>query len=393
MLHYKRQRRGAPLEPTGPRVGDPDGYGLYGVLDRDDDSVLCHECGKRPRSLGAHLAPAHGMTAVEYRAAHGLPRGIPLVSLSISERISEQSAARVGSPQWRQLEAARDPLAASQARDLSSTAPAVRQERSESAPERLPERKPQRRRCPICGGTYYGARARTCGRAECISESESRAARRQAQEGRRRMTVAEGMILRSVQGRELGRVIAALEADGVRRVDIAAELGKSPAWVSEHYPQRADRPVTPHLEPVAEVEGRQRWTWEQRSRQLAILLGEGGAWPPLASRLGSWVRDQRRYRERLTPEQVAELELIPRWTWEPSSRDQGWAAKFKSLSRYAEQHGHAAPAREERWEGWRIGAWVSQQRHRRGRLSAEHQATLEGLPGWAWVAPMGRPAD
>lgn len=236
MRHYKRQRRGAPLEPTGPRVGEPDGYGIYGVLDRDDDSVLCHECGKRPRSLGAHLGPAHGMTAVEYRAAHGLPRGIPLVSLALSALISEQSAARVGSPQWRRLETARDPLAASQARDLSMVAPAVRQQRSETAAEPLPERKPRRRRCQICGGTYHGAKATTCGRAECISEARARAARRQSEMGRRQATSAEGAILRSAQGDELRRIIDALEADGVRRVDIAGELGRSPAWLSQHYP-------------------------------------------------------------------------------------------------------------------------------------------------------------
>src|SRR5690625_3876982 len=56
------------------QVGDEDGHGRYGVLDEDAVGLLCHECGQRFTHLGLHVYKAHGLTAVEYRAAHGLSR-------------------------------------------------------------------------------------------------------------------------------------------------------------------------------------------------------------------------------------------------------------------------------------------------------------------------------
>lgn len=93
MPHYKQQRRGQAL-PTGaePRVGDRDGFGRYGVLDRDKDGVTCHECGRRFAGLCQHAVMAHGMTAAEYRVAHGLPRGQALTSLAVSGVLSAGAA-------------------------------------------------------------------------------------------------------------------------------------------------------------------------------------------------------------------------------------------------------------------------------------------------------------
>lgn len=56
------------------QVGDEDGHGRYGVLDEDADGLLCHECGHRFSHLGLHAYKAHGLTAKEYRSAHGLGR-------------------------------------------------------------------------------------------------------------------------------------------------------------------------------------------------------------------------------------------------------------------------------------------------------------------------------
>lgn len=58
----------------GMQVGDEDGHGRYGVLDEDADGLLCHECGRRFTHLGLHVYKAHGLTAKEYRAEHGLGR-------------------------------------------------------------------------------------------------------------------------------------------------------------------------------------------------------------------------------------------------------------------------------------------------------------------------------
>ncbi|MGV9847502.1 MucR family transcriptional regulator [Streptomyces sp. NPDC003442] len=45
---------------------------------------MCHECGKRYRMLTTHLIRAHGLTADQYRLAHGIAPHQPLESASTS---------------------------------------------------------------------------------------------------------------------------------------------------------------------------------------------------------------------------------------------------------------------------------------------------------------------
>lgn len=122
-LHYKRQRAGKPLEPDpGPKVGSPSGWGRYGILESSADGqwVMCHECGDWFRSVGAHLARTGERQVREYRRAHGLPSGLGLVAPEQAAAASTRALDRVGSEQWRRLEAKRDPLAASNARTVES---------------------------------------------------------------------------------------------------------------------------------------------------------------------------------------------------------------------------------------------------------------------------------
>lgn len=116
-MHDKRRRAGRPLVDTAPVVGTPSGFGQYGVLDDDGQTLLCHECGQRRRSVGTHIGPAHSMTAREYRRAHGIPAGWALQARTLSENRSALAAARVGTAAWQRLEAARDPVAAARSRD------------------------------------------------------------------------------------------------------------------------------------------------------------------------------------------------------------------------------------------------------------------------------------
>jgi hypothetical protein len=44
-------------------LGDPDGYGRYGVLEEQPGGLVCHECGRTFPSLGLHAYRGHGMTA------------------------------------------------------------------------------------------------------------------------------------------------------------------------------------------------------------------------------------------------------------------------------------------------------------------------------------------
>lgn len=115
MMHYKRHRAGRDL--AEPRVGFPSGYGRYGILDVDGDRVMCHECGRWLRSVGAHIGRAHDLTAREYRIVHGLPLGTALVAPDVSAASSRHAIARVGTEAWKRLESRRDPTAASHARD------------------------------------------------------------------------------------------------------------------------------------------------------------------------------------------------------------------------------------------------------------------------------------
>ncbi|PWV44579.1 MucR family transcriptional regulator [Nocardiopsis sp. L17-MgMaSL7] len=94
------------------RYGDPDGHGVYGQLTTGDDGgLICHECGQERQFLGRHVRE-HGMTAATYREAHGLGRRTSLASEELRATWGERSSERVGSPEWRRFEAARDPQSA-----------------------------------------------------------------------------------------------------------------------------------------------------------------------------------------------------------------------------------------------------------------------------------------
>lgn len=94
------------------RYGAPDGYGRFGILDRDDTGLLlCHECGRWWMHLATHVTRSHQMRAAEYRLAHGLSTGTRLVSSSTRERMRE-SWERNRDRHLADLESSRDPDAA-----------------------------------------------------------------------------------------------------------------------------------------------------------------------------------------------------------------------------------------------------------------------------------------
>ena len=97
---------------TGRRVGDRDGFGRFGVVDETADGLLCHECGRRFIHLGLHVYKAHGVTANEYRVAHGLRRR-GLVVAPTAEVIAENARRTLSAKAA--FSRARDPTAASQA--------------------------------------------------------------------------------------------------------------------------------------------------------------------------------------------------------------------------------------------------------------------------------------
>lgn len=106
LMHYK-QARGRGLDAR--RVGEPDGYGQYGILDEEAGRVLCHECGRSLNALGYHVHAVHGMTADEYRDAHGLPRTLPLTAARVSESLSRRASGRRRGAGWRRRAILRRP--------------------------------------------------------------------------------------------------------------------------------------------------------------------------------------------------------------------------------------------------------------------------------------------
>ena len=108
-VHQRRRTLWQPMAQPHDLVGQiPSGYGLLGIVERDENAVMCHECGRWLGGLAWHITKVHGMTVARYRLEHQLPAGVPLVSLGTSALISEQSKARIGSARWQRFEAGRD---------------------------------------------------------------------------------------------------------------------------------------------------------------------------------------------------------------------------------------------------------------------------------------------
>lgn len=97
-------------------LGDVDGHGLYGMLDKTSDGLVCHECGRAFPNLGLHAWRGHGITAAKYRETHGLQRRRGLVSTELRQRIQINAKDRMNTPAGQAFTAARDPQRAQNAR-------------------------------------------------------------------------------------------------------------------------------------------------------------------------------------------------------------------------------------------------------------------------------------
>jgi len=69
-------------------VAEPNTTISYGRLDDDGETVACHECGLRFRSLSRHITHIHKIAIAVYRSKHGLSDEIPLCSTAVSARMS-----------------------------------------------------------------------------------------------------------------------------------------------------------------------------------------------------------------------------------------------------------------------------------------------------------------
>ena len=107
---HKRRMDPDPEIPAPPRSATgsppshlhlwqlPDGTGLHaphGTLTTEDGTgrACCHLCGRWFVHLGAHVR-VHGHTAASYRSDMGLPRGLALSAVSLSDQISRRQRER-----------------------------------------------------------------------------------------------------------------------------------------------------------------------------------------------------------------------------------------------------------------------------------------------------------
>lgn len=86
----QRRRERALRDPSNPHSPTPaprrSGYGWWGLLDDDGETIACHECGERFRALTRTHLETHDLTAREYKQRHGIEQRIGLISTELREQ-------------------------------------------------------------------------------------------------------------------------------------------------------------------------------------------------------------------------------------------------------------------------------------------------------------------
>jgi len=77
---------------------------------------------------------------------------------------------------------------------------------------------------------------------------------------------------------------------------------------------------------------------------------------------------------------------LPHFSEQRTGDDDRWDAGYAVLRAYVQREGDARAPRDAVFEGFAIGAWVSEnrRRYRRGDLAIDRVEALERLPGWLW---------
>lgn len=82
-------------EAAGRSPDAAESVGRQVTLPDTATAMQCLSCGRWLRSLGPHLVRAHGLTAEEYRAEHGLPRGAALMAATTRAALHQVGVERL----------------------------------------------------------------------------------------------------------------------------------------------------------------------------------------------------------------------------------------------------------------------------------------------------------
>jgi superfamily II DNA or RNA helicase len=198
----------------------------------------------------------------------------------------------------------------------------------------------------------------------------------------------------------LGLLEAYVEQEGhteVSQVFITENGFKLGKWVNSQRDSKKKNNLT--QDRIKRLEALPNWSWSPRadyweegfSHLMNFVEQEGHARVPKGYKaedgynLGAWCHMQRQRNDKLTQDQINQLEALSDWSWNPSANK--WEKGFAYLMRFVEREGHTRVFQDFITEdGFRLGLWVGKQRknNNRGILKHDRIDKLEILPDWTW---------
>jgi superfamily II DNA or RNA helicase len=167
------------------------------------------------------------------------------------------------------------------------------------------------------------------------------------------------------------------------------------SWVSNQ------RTIKDRMEPdrLQRLEALPTWSWNARSDKWPkgfsylkeFAEREGHCRVPYGFktddgyRLGIWVQNRRKDKNKMEPDRRQRLESLPGWSWDAHSDK--WQKGFSYLKEYSKREGHCrVPATYKTDDGYSLGTWVYNQRKNKDKMNSHRRQRLEAFPGWSWDA-------